>query len=51
MKFDIDEHKAAMGVDWPITPRELSEAIPPYFTQWIRHQLLKLHVPPELWKE
>ena len=29
---------AAMGVDWTITTRELSEAVPPAFTQWIGEQ-------------
>lgn len=37
---DIEEHKAAMGVDWEITIPELSEAIPPAYTEWIGRQLL-----------
>jgi DNA (cytosine-5)-methyltransferase 1 len=32
--------KAAMGVDWEITTRELSEAIPPAYTEFIGAQLL-----------
>lgn len=36
----LDRQKAAMGVDWPITVRELSEAIPPAYTEWIGTQLL-----------
>lgn len=31
----------AMGIDW-MTGRELSEAIPPQYTEWIGSQLLKL---------
>ena len=34
----IADQKAAMGVDWTITTRELSEAVPPAFTQWIGEQ-------------
>ena len=37
---DLEEHKAAMGVDWDVTPRELSEAIPPAYTEHIGEQLL-----------
>ena len=36
----LEEHKAAMGVDWPITYSELSEAIPPAYTEWIGRQIL-----------
>lgn len=36
----LERQKAAMGVDWPITVRELSEAIPPAYTEWIGAQLL-----------
>jgi len=37
----LEEHKAAMGVDWEVTPHELSEAIPPAYTQFIGEQLLE----------
>jgi len=36
----LEDQKAAMGVDWPITVRELSEAIPPAYTEFIGTQLL-----------
>ncbi len=36
----LAKQKAAMGVDWTITVRELSEAIPPAYTEWIGQQLL-----------
>lgn len=36
----LERQKAAMGVDWPITVRELSEAVPPSYTEFIGAQLL-----------
>jgi hypothetical protein len=30
-----------MGVDWPISLRQLSEAIPPAYTQWIGERFLE----------
>ncbi len=36
----LERQKAAMGVDWKITTRELSESIPPSYTQFIGEQLL-----------
>lgn len=36
----IERQKAAMGVNWTITVRELSEAIPPAYTEHIGRQLL-----------
>jgi DNA (cytosine-5)-methyltransferase 1 len=30
----------AMGIDWPMTRREMSEAIPPAYTRWIGVQLM-----------
>ena len=36
----LERQKQAMGVDWDITVRELSEAIPPAYTEWIGAQLL-----------
>jgi DNA (cytosine-5)-methyltransferase 1 len=35
----LERQKAAMGVDWEITTRELSEAIPPAYTEFIGRQL------------
>lgn len=29
-----------MGVDWPMTKRELSESIPPAYTEWIGRQII-----------
>ncbi len=37
----LERQKAAMAVDWEITTRELSEAIPPAYTEFIGHQLLQ----------
>lgn len=36
----LERQKAARGVDWPITVRELSEAIPPAYTRFIGEQFL-----------
>ncbi|HSX21340.1 MAG TPA: DNA cytosine methyltransferase [Gaiellaceae bacterium] len=36
----LDEHKAAMGVDWLVTSGELSEMVPPAYTEYIGAQLL-----------
>jgi len=36
----LKDQKAAMDVDWPITVRELSEAIPPAYTKFIGEQFL-----------
>jgi len=36
----LERQKQAMGVDWPITVRELSEAIPPAYTKFIGEQFL-----------
>lgn len=37
---DFEGDKRAMGIDWDVTPKELSEAIPPAYTQLIGEQLL-----------
>jgi DNA (cytosine-5)-methyltransferase 1 len=37
---ELEDQKAAMGVDWPITVRELSEAIPPAYTKFIGEQFI-----------
>lgn len=36
----LSDQKAAMGVDWEITVRELSEAIPPAYTKFIGEQFI-----------
>jgi DNA (cytosine-5)-methyltransferase 1 len=36
----LERQMAAMGVDWKITTRELSEAIPPAYTAWVGAQLM-----------
>jgi len=38
--FSTDERREAMGIDW-MNGRELSQAIPPAYTEWIGQQLLK----------
>jgi len=35
----LERQKQAMGVDWKIATRELSEAIPPAYTEFIGQQL------------
>lgn len=36
----LSQQKQAMGIDWKVDVRELSEAIPPAYTEFIGHQLL-----------
>ncbi len=44
----LDEYKQAMGIDWEVTTKELSEAIPPAYTEYIGKQLMKaLSLPVE----
>jgi DNA (cytosine-5)-methyltransferase 1 len=38
--INLEKQKQAMGVDWKIDVRELSEAIPPAYTQFVGEQLL-----------
>ena len=37
----LDEARTAMGIDW-MTRRELSQAIPPAYTEWIGRHLLQV---------
>jgi DNA (cytosine-5)-methyltransferase 1 len=39
-RIPLETQKKAMGVDWPIELRELSEAIPPAYTRHIGAQLI-----------
>lgn len=36
----LDQHKEAMGIDWEVTEKELSEAIPPFYTEYIGKYLM-----------
>lgn len=44
-RIPLDVQKRAMGVDWNVTLHELSEAIPPSYTEFIGIQLMQ-HVRP-----
>ena len=39
--ISLEEHKEAMGITWRISYRELSEAIPPVYTEYIGQYLLR----------
>ena len=41
----LDRQKQAMGIDWQITVRELSEAVPPAYTKYIGEQFLATQCP------
>ncbi len=38
--YSLSDGKVAMGIDW-MTKKELSQAIPPAYTEWIGKQLIK----------
>lgn len=44
-EFGSDERREAMGIDW-MSGSELSQAIPPAFTEWIGRQLLNAERGP-----
>ncbi len=41
----LEEGKAAMGVDWDVTWKELKEMVPPEYTQWIGRQMIGAGAP------
>ena len=41
-KVPVSEAREVMGIDWPMTGREVGEAIPPAYTEFIGRQLLKV---------
>ena len=40
----LEQHKQAMGIDWEVSYKELSEAIPPAYTEYIGKYLLQVLV-------
>ena len=38
-RIPLETQKRAMGVDWDMTREELSEAIPPAYTEFVGHKL------------
>jgi DNA (cytosine-5)-methyltransferase 1 len=38
---DLDADRAGMGIDWEMTAHELSESIPPAYTEWIGQHLIR----------
>lgn len=43
---NLEQAREAMGIDW-MSRRELSEAVPPAYTEWIGHQFLT-HLEPSV---
>lgn len=44
--YIAEDGRKAMGIDW-MTRKELSQAIPPAYTEWIGKQLMQIIVAPE----
>lgn len=40
--FIREEGAAAMGIDWPMTRKEIANAIPPAYTQFVGKQLMRV---------
>jgi DNA (cytosine-5)-methyltransferase 1 len=40
-RIPVAQARAAMGIDWMTQP-ELAQAIPPAYTEWLGHQLMRV---------
>jgi DNA (cytosine-5)-methyltransferase 1 len=40
--YNLSEGKEAMGIHWEISKKELNQAIPPAYTEYIGRQIIKL---------
>ena len=40
--FRLGDAKAAMGIDWDVTRREISQMIPPAYTRWLGGRLMEI---------
>ncbi|MGP3685410.1 DNA cytosine methyltransferase [Streptomyces sp. IBSNAI002] len=50
-KGDVPEMQAALGIDWTDIHEELTEAIPPAYTQWIGEQWITLSQWGAHWRD